>query len=274
MNRVKDKVAIVTGAGSGIGAACALALASEGAKVIFADINREAAQRQAAAARDAKYEADAIAVDIGDEVSVRRMIDFAIERYGALDVLHNNAADTRLSSTKDAPVEHMDLAVWDDIMRINLRGTMLGCKYAIPHLRRQGGGSIINTASGAAHAGMLSHSAYAASKAGIVALTKYVATQHGKEGIRCNAISPGLVVTPATEKSYAASGVGEMMLRHHLTPRLGKPDDIAYAVIYLASEESAFVTGQTLFVDGGSLAHHPSYADSTGESFRKEADSG
>ena len=261
MNRVKDKVAIVTGAGSGIGAACALALAAEGAKVIFADINGASAEQQSAAARAAGYDAAAAAVDIGDEKSIRRMIDFVIDRYGGLDVLHNNAADTRLSSTRDAPVEHMDIGVWDDLMRINLRGTMLACKFAIPHLRARGGGSIINTASGAGHAGMLSHTAYGVSKAGVIMLTKYLATQHGKEGIRCNAISPGLILTPATAGNYAASGVGEMMLRHHLTPRLGKPEDIANAVVFLASDESAFVTGETLAVDGGTLAHQPFYAD-------------
>jgi NAD(P)-dependent dehydrogenase (short-subunit alcohol dehydrogenase family) len=270
MNRLKDKVAIVTGAGSGIGAACALALAAEGAKAIFADINADNAERQAAAARAAGYEASAVAADIGDESSIRRMFEFAIERYGALDVLHNNAADTRLSSTRDAPVEHMDVSVWDDLMRINLRGTMLCCKYAIPHLRARGGGAIINTASGAGHAGMLSHTAYGTSKAGVIMLTKYVATQHGKEGIRCNAISPGLVVTPATAENYAASGVGEMMLRHHLTPRLGKPEDIANAVVFLASDESAFVTGETLAVDGGSLAHQPFYADAMAAAFPKK----
>jgi NAD(P)-dependent dehydrogenase (short-subunit alcohol dehydrogenase family) len=262
MNRVKDKVAIVTGAGSGIGAACAAALAAEGAKVVFADINLESAQRQAAVSRAAGQDADGAAVDIGDEASIRHLIDFVIERYGALDILHNNAADTRLSSTRDAPVEQMDVAVWDDLMRINLRGTMLACKYAIPHLRARGGGSIINTASGAGHAGMLSHTAYGVSKAGIIMLTKYVATQHGKEGIRCNAISPGLILSPATQGNYAASGVGEMMLRHHLTPRLGKPEDIANAVLYLASDESTFVTGEILAVDGGALAHQPFYADS------------
>ncbi len=270
MNRLKNKVAIVTGAGSGIGAASALALAAEGAKAIFADINADNAERQAAAARTAGYEASAVAADIGDESSIRRMFEFAIERYGALDVLHNNAADTRLSSTRDAPVEHMDVSVWDDLMRINLRGTMLCCKYAIPHLRARGGGSIINTASAAGHAGMLSHTAYGTSKAGVIMLTKYVATQHGKEGIRCNAISPGLVVTPATAENYAASGVGEMMLRHHLTPRLGKPEDIANAVVFLASDESAFVTGETLAVDGGTLAHQPFYADAMASAFPKK----
>ena len=130
MNRVKDKVAIVTGAGSGIGAACAHALVEEGAKVVFADINLQAATQQAEATKRVS-ETAAIAVDIGDEAQVRRMIEFTVQRFGGLDVLHNNAADTHLSRTRDAPVEQMDVAVWDDIMRINLRGTMLGCKYAI-----------------------------------------------------------------------------------------------------------------------------------------------
>jgi len=270
MNRLAGKVAIVTGAGSGIGAACARALAAESAKVIFADINAANAEQQVAAARAAGYEASACAVDIGDESSIRSMIDFAIDRYGALDVLHNNAADTRLSSTRDAPVENMDIGVWDDLMRINLRGTMLGCKYAIAPMRARGGGSIINTASGAGQAGMLSHTAYGVSKAGVIMLTKYVATQHGKEGIRCNTISPGLIVTPATAANYAASGAGEMMLRHHLTPRLGKPEDIANAVVFLASDESAFVTGETLAVDGGALAHQPFYADTMGSALAKK----
>src|SRR4051794_32908252 len=128
MNRVQNKIAIVTGAGSGIGAACAQALAAEGAKVVFADINLQAAEQQAEIARRCT-DATAIAVDIGDEAQVKRMIEFTVQRFGGLDVLHNNAADTRLSSTRDAPVEHMDTSVWDDIMRINLRGTMLGCKY-------------------------------------------------------------------------------------------------------------------------------------------------
>lgn len=268
MHRVQGKVAIVTGAGSGIGAACAQALAAEGAKVIFADINLEAAEKQASLARD-HGEAAALAVDVGSEAQVQQMIEFAVQRFGGLDILHNNAADTRLSSTRDAPVEQMDVAVWDEIMRVNLRGTLLGCKYAIPHMRARGSGSIINTASGAAHAGMLSQSAYGASKAGIVALTQYVATQYGKDGIRCNAISPGFIVTPATEKSIAESDVGKMMLRHHLTRRVGQPSDIAAAVVYLASDEAAFVTGQTLMVDGGMLAHQPFYADSTQGSFAK-----
>jgi NAD(P)-dependent dehydrogenase (short-subunit alcohol dehydrogenase family) len=202
-------------------------------------------------------------LDLADEDSIRAMIRLAVEQFGGLDILCNNAADTRLSSTRDAPVETMDNAVWDAIMQSNLRGTMLACRHAIPALRARGGGAIVNIASGAGVVGMamLTSSAYAVSKAGIITLTQYVATQHGKENIRCNAIAPGLIVTPSTEKTYADGPVGAMMLRHHLTPRLGRPADIAAAVLYLASDEAGFVTGHILNVDGGLSAHAPFYAD-------------
>jgi NAD(P)-dependent dehydrogenase (short-subunit alcohol dehydrogenase family) len=146
-------------------------------------------------------------------------------------------------------------------MRINLRGTMLACKAAIPRMRARGGGSIINMSSGAGLRGAMLPTAYGVSKAGIISLTQYVATQHGKEGIRCNAIAPGLIVTPSTASTYAAGPFGAMMLRHHLTPRLGKPADIAATVAFLAADEAEFITGQVICVDGGSLAHAPYYAD-------------
>jgi NAD(P)-dependent dehydrogenase (short-subunit alcohol dehydrogenase family) len=138
---------------------------------------------------------------------------------------------------------------------------MLACKYAIPRMRARGGGSIINMSSGSGLTGALSPTAYGVSKAGIITLTEYVATQHGKEGIRCNAIAPGLIVTPATASSYASGPFGEMMLRHHLTPRLGTAADIASCVVFLASDEAAFITGQVIRVDGGMHSHAPYYAD-------------
>jgi NAD(P)-dependent dehydrogenase (short-subunit alcohol dehydrogenase family) len=188
------------------------------------------------------------------------MISFAVERFGGLDILDNNAADTRLSATRDVGVEHTDIQVWDTLMRINLRGTMIACKAAIPRMRARGGGSIINMSSGSGLTGALAPTAYGVSKAGIIMLTQYVATQHGKEGIRCNAIAPGLIVTDAAS-SYASGPFGEMMLRHHLTPRLGTPGDIASAVAFLASDEASFITGQVISVDGGLLAHAPYHAD-------------
>jgi NAD(P)-dependent dehydrogenase (short-subunit alcohol dehydrogenase family) len=258
--RVHGKAALVTGAGGGIGAACALALAREGAAVAVADIDLAAAKRTAARIEEKGGRAIALRVDIGDEASVIAMVDAAAQALGGLDILHNNAADTRLSGTRDMPVEKVDTGVWDDILRINLRGTMIASRAAIPHLRKRGG-AIVNTSSNAALAGALSHSAYSASKAAINSLTQSIATQHGKEGIRCNAVSPGLIVTPATQDSYAASGVGDIMLRHQLAPRLGRPEDIAAAVVFLASDEAAFITGQVICVDGGSLAHQPYVAD-------------
>jgi NAD(P)-dependent dehydrogenase (short-subunit alcohol dehydrogenase family) len=259
--RLAGKLALVTGAGGGIGSACALALAREGAAVAVADINLAAAQSTAAQIEQAGGRAIALQVDLGDEASVTAMVNDAAQALGGLDILHNNAADTRLSGTRDMPVERVDTAVWDDILRINLRGAMVASRAAIPHLRQRGGGVILNTSSNASLAGALSHSAYSASKAAINSLTQSIATQHGKESIRCNAISPGLIVTPATQDSYAASGVGEIMLRHQLSPRLGRPEDIAAAVAFLASDEAAFITGQVLCVDGGSLAHQPYVAD-------------
>ena len=259
--RIQGKAALVTGAGGGIGAACALALAHEGAAVAVADINLEAAKRTVAMIEKAGGRAVALQVDLGDEASVTAMVEAAAQALGGLDILHNNAADTKLSGTKDMPVERVDTVVWDDILRINLRGTMVAARAAIPHMRKRGGGVIINTSSNAALAGALSHSAYSASKAAINSLTQSIATQHGKEGIRCNAISPGLIVTDATRDSYAKSGVADIMLRHQLSPRLGRPEDIAAAVVFLASDEAAFITGQVICVDGGSLAHQPYVAD-------------
>ena len=259
--RVQGKAALVTGAGGGIGSACALALAREGAAVAVADIDLAAARRTVAQIEEAGGKAVALQVDLGDEASVTAMVEAAAQALGGLDILHNNAADTRLSGTLDMPVERVDAKVWDDILRINLRGTMVAARAAIAHLRKRGGGAIINTSSNAALSGALSHSAYSASKAAVNSLTQSIATQHGKEGIRCNAVSPGLIVTAATREKYVESGVGDIMLRHQLSPRLGRPEDIAAAVVFLASDEAAFITGQIICVDGGSLAHQPYVAD-------------
>ncbi|UXJ50186.1 SDR family NAD(P)-dependent oxidoreductase [Pseudomonas citronellolis] len=260
MKRLQNKVAVVTGAASGIGLAAARRLAEEGAQVVLADINLGAAQHQASTLLDEGLRVAAVQVDLGDEVSIASMIERTVSLFAGLDVLFNNAAATHLSSRHDAPIESMDTQVWDDTMRINLRGTMLATKYAIASMLPRGGGSIINTSSGAGQAGALGYSAYAVSKAGIENLTRYVAAQHGKQGIRCNAVAPGLIVTPATADNYAGPA-GEMMLAHHLTPRLGNVGDIANAVLFLASDEAAFITGQIINVDGGLLSHQPYYAD-------------
>jgi NAD(P)-dependent dehydrogenase (short-subunit alcohol dehydrogenase family) len=260
MDRLKGKVAIITGAAAGIGAVTADSLAREGARVVVADINGDGAELQAARIRERGGEADGFAVDIADEAAVRLLVERTVDRFGRLDVVHNNAAATQLGGTVDVAVAAADLAVWMQTFHINVCGTMLMIKHSLPHMISQRGGSIINTSSGAALGGDLGHPAYSASKAAIISLTQSVATQYGKSGVRCNAVLPGLILTPAGEAAFAGPR-GEMMLRHHLTPRLGRPEDIAAAVIYLASDEAAFVTGHVLRVDGGSSAHLPYVAD-------------
>lgn len=261
--RVAGKVAMVTGSASGIGAETARLLAREGAQVVLADIHLEGAQREAAAIREAGGEAAAVRMDLRDAGSIKAALQACVDTFGGLDVLHNNAADTRLSSTQDGPLETLDVAVWDDLMHANLRGTMLATQGALPLMRQRGGGSIIITSSGSSLAGMTTATAYAVGKAALNCLTQYVATQHGKEGIRCNAISPGLIVTPSTAGTYANSEVGRIMLEHHLTPRLGLPADIAEMVLFLASDAAGFVTGQLFNVDGGLSAHAPFTVDFT-----------
>lgn len=259
--KLAGKVAIVTGSASGIGAATARAFAREGAQVVVADVNLAGAEQHAAALRVDGGDAVAVHLDLGDEASIARLFDETVAKFGGLDVLHNNAADTRLSSTSDLSLEQTDVAVWDGLWRVNLRGTMLATKYAIPRMRARGGGSIINTASGSAFTGMLANTCYGILKAGVVTMTQYVATQHGHENIRCNAISPGLIVTAATKDTYAASAAGELMLRHQLIKRFGTPEDIAELAVFLASDAAGFITGQCYAVDGGFGAHTTIYAD-------------
>src|SRR2546423_211060 len=228
MALLDGETAIVTGAARGIGAATALRVAAEGAPAAVADLDLEGARRVAEKITAAGGSAIAVQVDLGDVESVRRMVDTVVNEFGCLDILHNNAAATHLAARFDLPVADADPAVWDDTMRINLRGTMVAIQAAIPHLLARGGGSIVITSSGSGLSGDLSHPAYGASKAALNSLTQYVATQYGKQGVRCNAIAPGFIVTEASEGS-AYGAVRETMLRHHLTPRLGSPADVAAA---------------------------------------------
>jgi NAD(P)-dependent dehydrogenase (short-subunit alcohol dehydrogenase family) len=260
MARMKGKVAIVTGAASGIGRATAELLAREGARVVVADRDEAGGRRVAEEIARGGGEAFAQWVDIGEEGAVRAMVESAVARYGALHVLHNNAALTDAAQhAADQSVIGMEVAAWDRAMAINLRGVMLGCKHAIPAMIRSGGGSIINTSSNQALSGDLSQSAYAAAKAGVQQLTRSVATAYGRHGIRCNAVSPGIIRTPGMLAACPPEVIREIV-RHNLVPRLGEPEDIARAVLFLASDESSFITGQVLCVDGGQLAHLPHYA--------------
>jgi NAD(P)-dependent dehydrogenase (short-subunit alcohol dehydrogenase family) len=260
-DRFTDKVAIVTGGGSGIGRATALLLASEGARVTVADIAEPAADAVVAAIEAAGGSARAQLVDVADPDAVAAMVEETVRAFGGLDILHNNAAALDRNRV-DQDVVTMDLATWERVMAVNLTGPMLGCRFAIPHMLERGGGAIVNTASAAAFYGSHSLAAYGTSKAGVVALTRYVATAYGERAVRCNAVAPGVVV--ARDAQDALGGpMGDRLRRYstsHLVGRLGYPEEIAAAVAYLASDDAAFVTGEILRVDGGFTAHTPTYA--------------
>jgi NAD(P)-dependent dehydrogenase (short-subunit alcohol dehydrogenase family) len=258
IRRLEGKVAIVTGGASGIGAATARRLAAEGARVAIGDLNGPRAEQLAA---EIGNEAVGIQFDAGDVGSVERLIERAVARFGRLDILHNNAAimAPELIANDTNPVD-IDFSVWDKTMEVNLRGYLAGCKFAIPHMINSGGGSIILTASGSAVFGDLSNIAYGTSKAGILGLNRYVATIYGSQGIRCNAINPGLIRTEGG-KGNVPEAMLPIMQRNTLVPRLGKPDDIAAAVAFLASDDAAFITGTAINIDGGMMCHAPYMSD-------------
>src|SRR6202046_124524 len=255
MDRLIDKVAIVTGGGGGIGGATARALAREGASVFVVDINEEAAARTQEGITAAGDNAIAWRADLSDEAQVVATVAAAVSNFGRLDVLHNNAALTDSDFlSRDTAVTDLALDVWERTMEVNLRSQMLTCKHGVPEMVRGGGGSIINMSSGASLKGDRTRTAYGVSKAGVNALTMYVARSHGKQGIRVNTILPGLIITDAVrahldEKMVA--GLGKAVL----TPSVGQPEDIADVVGFLASDRSRYLRGQVIAVDGGMGAH-------------------
>ena len=251
MGRLEGKVAIVTGAASGIGEASARLMAHEGAAVVVADINETQAQRVAG-----EIGCVAAQVDVSDESSVVRMIDRAVEVYDGLDVLHNNATDSSTNAA-DIDIVTLDMALFDRVVAVNLKGMFLGCKHAIPPMLAHGGGSIINTASIEAFVGRGVRAAYAASKAGIVSLARSVASQYGSRGIRCNAVAPGLVLTPGA-LDHASPEQLDASLGLYPMPRLCRPEDVANVVVFLASDEAAYVNGTTVMADGGATVYMPS----------------
>jgi NAD(P)-dependent dehydrogenase (short-subunit alcohol dehydrogenase family) len=254
MSRLAGKVAIVTGGAGGIGAATAHELAREGAAVAVVDIDEAKAAEVADEIRRTGARAIALGGDLAEEHTARHVVQSTVAEFGRIDVLHNNAALTASSFlSRDTTVSEMSLDVWQRSLEVNLGSQLLMCKHAVPQMRKNGG-SIINMSSGAALSGDRTRLAYGVSKSGVHALTMYVATSEGKRGVRANTIVPGLILTDAVRAHLSADTIGRLG-RATLTPYLGQPKDVADLVVFLASEQSRYITGQMISVDGGMSAH-------------------
>lgn len=245
---LSGKVAIVTAAGQGIGAASARIMAERGARVVVADMNETGAKEIAAAINAAGGRASAMPLDARIESSVRAMIEETHKAHGRLDILHNNAGGTYPG--RDLPAADVSEDTWKEIFAWNMDSTHWGCRYAIPLMLKGGGGSIINTVSTAAAFAQSTQTAYGAAKGAVASYTRYVAVQYGRKNIRCNGIAPGLVLTPrafeATPEAWRSA-----LFKNTTTPRLGKPEDIGELAAFLASDAAGYINGQVITVDGG-----------------------
>jgi NAD(P)-dependent dehydrogenase (short-subunit alcohol dehydrogenase family) len=248
--RLDGKVAVITGAGSGMGRVAAQMFAAEGAKVVVAEFAADAGEETVRQVADAGGEASFVKTDVSREDDARAMVDHAVERFGRIDVLYNNAG---IMPEADHSVTDTDVAVWDQVMAVNLRGVFLGCKYAIPRMVERGSGSVINISSFVAILGCsVPQDAYTASKGAVLSLTRSLAVQFGPKGVRSNAICPGPIETPLLMdwllKDEAAK---QLRLARNPTGRFGKPEEVVNAAIYLASDESRWTNGAQFVIDGG-----------------------
>ncbi len=243
--RLTDRVAVVTGAGSGIGLATVRRFAAEGARVVCVDIDADAGKRAAE-----EVGGEFVAADVADEAAVRDLFDGVVARHGRVDIAFNNAG---ISPPDDDSILETGLDAWERVLRINTTSVYLCCKYAIPHMRRQGKGSIINTASFVALMGAAtSQIAYTASKGGVLAMTRELGVQFAREGIRVNALCPGPVATPLLLDLFAKDPErAARRLVHVPMGRFGNPEEIAAAVAFLASDDASFMTAAQFVVDGG-----------------------
>ncbi len=248
---VAGKVALVTGAGSGIGRASALAFAREGARVIVSDLDVEGGAETLDAIRKAGGEASFIQADVSRESEVANLVQQTVATFDRLDCAHNNAG----VSGVPAALHEMAADEWSRVLAINLSGVFLCLKYEIPQMIAQGGGAIVNTSSGAGLIGTPGLAHYCAAKHGVLGLTKTAALENARTGVRVNAICPGAVDTPMLRASMAGSQeIEKMVLRSQPTGRFGTPEEIAEAAVWLCSERASFVTGESMLVDGGSVA--------------------
>ncbi|MEM7094260.1 MAG: glucose 1-dehydrogenase [Actinomycetota bacterium] len=249
---LEGKNAIVTGAASGIGAASARRFAAEGAAVVVADLRGGRAAEVAQGIVDDGGHAFAVETNVADAASVEALVDAAVSQLGGLDVLFSNAGTLRPGNAID-----LSVADWDLVMNVNVRSVFLGAKYAVPAMIERGGGAIVNTASISGLHGDGGAIAYAASKAAVVNLTRALSTDHAAQGVRVNAICPGTIETPPVQRMMQDPVALQTNLDAHALRRLGRPDEIAAAAVWLASDQASFVTGEALVVDGGLRAQSP-----------------
>jgi NAD(P)-dependent dehydrogenase (short-subunit alcohol dehydrogenase family) len=248
--RLADKVAIITGAGSGMGRTAAQMFAAEGARVVVAEFDERAAAETVDQVTAAGGQATFVRTDVSQESDAKAMVDHAVATFGRVDVLYNNAG---VMPEPDHSVIDTDVAVWDNVMAVNVRGVFLGCKYAIPRMLEQGSGSVINISSFVALLGCsVPQDAYTASKGAVLSLTRSLAVQFGPQGVRSNAICPGPIETPLLmEWLLKDEAAKELRLARNPTGRFGKPEEIVNLAIYLASDESRWTNGAAMVVDGG-----------------------
>ncbi|WP_211232475.1 SDR family NAD(P)-dependent oxidoreductase [Thermocrispum municipale] len=246
--RLKNKVAVITGAGQGIGKVFASAFAAEGARIVIADVNSGAGEAAAKAVRDEGGEAIAVTTDVSDERSTRDMAAAAVDHFGTIDILVNNAAIFSTLSMK--PFDAIPVEEWDRVFAVNTRGTFLACKAVAPIMRERGYGRIINISSSVVVTGRPNYAHYVASKGAVWAFTHALATELGEDGITVNAISPHGIITEIPRETISDEG-WRRNLEEQAIKRKGEPADLVGAAIYLASDESRYMTGQTLSLDAG-----------------------
>lgn len=254
MRGLSGKRIVIAGGGNGIGASTAERLSAEGASVVVGDINLEAARATADRIESAGGKALAVEFDLADEQSVQVLFDTAVAELGGVDGLYNVGADVSAEVLgRDGDLLEMDVAVWRRTLEVNLIGYALTSRAALPLLLEQGGGTIVNTSSAAAHVGDRTRAAYQTSKAGINALTRHVASRWGKEGIRCNCVVPGVVLTESAKAMALSPEALEFAKMTIPSPRLGQPSDLAGIVAFLLSDDAEWINGQVWSIAGGQL---------------------
>ena len=250
MGQLNNKVAVITGAATGIGEAAALAMVKAGAKVAISDINDEDGEAKAKEFRDIGGEVFYQHADVSVSADIEGLVEATVARYGQLDVLVNNAAVAIPGAAADISEED-----WNRVLNTNLTSVWRGMKYAIPHMLKSGGGSIINLSSAQGLMGFKGWSAYAAAKGGINALTRQAAAEYSPENIRINAVAPGTIMTPMNERIFGEADDADALINHwtsrHALGRFGQPEEVGHLIVFLASDASSFITGDIIRVDGG-----------------------